>query len=88
MRLLGRRVEFRSPQLSELVWATGMGRCLEEGIDLPPGLVWAGLNTKWRVYKYGEGQGFGPHFDEGEQLLCVCVCVRRGREGEWYVCVM
>lgn len=58
------RVEFRSPQLSELVWATGMDRCLEEGIELPKGLVWAGLNTKWRIYKYGEGQGFGPHFDE------------------------
>lgn len=57
-------MEFRSPELSAAVWAAISGP-LNEGLPRTArGEVPAGLNAKWRVYRYKEGQGFGPHFDE------------------------
>ena len=55
-------MEFTSPELSALLWGAGLGAALG-GVPLPAGLEYAGLNAKWRVYRYREGQGFGPHYD-------------------------
>ncbi|PNW73130.1 hypothetical protein CHLRE_14g619900v5 [Chlamydomonas reinhardtii] len=59
------RVEFVSPQLSAAVWAA-VAAPLRSGLPARTtrGGVPEGLNAKWRVYRYKEGQGFGPHYDE------------------------
>ncbi|KAG2447506.1 hypothetical protein HYH02_007431 [Chlamydomonas schloesseri] len=59
------RVEFVSPQLSAAVWAA-IQAPLRAGLPATTsrGGVPEGLNAKWRVYRYKEGQGFGPHYDE------------------------
>lgn len=44
------RVEFRSPALSELLWAAGLAGVMSQ-VPIDPSLSWAGLNTKWRVYR-------------------------------------
>ncbi|KAG2489966.1 hypothetical protein HYH03_011595 [Edaphochlamys debaryana] len=58
------RVEFRSPELSALMWAAISAPIIERLPRTARGEVPDGLNAKWRVYRYKEGQGFGPHFDE------------------------
>lgn len=57
------RVEFQSPELSTALWATGLADAMSQ-IPLQETMSWAGLNSKWRIYRYSEHQGFGPHFDE------------------------
>ncbi|KAI9009720.1 hypothetical protein BC832DRAFT_384580 [Gaertneriomyces semiglobifer] len=60
------RVLFHSPELSSLVWSAGLGDLIERLDDLRTvdGLTVKGLNDQWRLYRYKEGQRFGPHFDE------------------------
>ncbi|TPX66086.1 hypothetical protein SpCBS45565_g04736 [Spizellomyces sp. 'palustris'] len=62
------RSAFSSPELSDLIWNTAGLRALIEQTpalnEVSKGLRACGLNDMWRLYRYREGQRFGPHYDE------------------------
>ncbi|XP_024360139.1 uncharacterized protein [Physcomitrium patens] len=56
-----------NPDLANMLWQAGLRESFHD-IVLPGGRVAVGLNPNIRLYRYGLGQRFGPHYDESVDM--------------------
>ena len=60
------RLADHNPFLAEMLWQSGMSELFRDIVV--GGKVAVGLNPNIRLYKYGQGQRFGPHYDESVRM--------------------